>query len=200
MIEEKSIPVVIELNRASGKYASELLQHLEAERRRKLRKKAQSPEVLYAITREEIENRDIKRLCRTFNLTLPPAELRNLRGRVRFAIRGYDEAEEELLEIAAVRRFVRHSCKFWDGWTYFCSLGTCWMRVVACCLIESVRVVRTASGPVVMVGVGGQDWLAYYNESLPAFACYSFRADPTLTAGTKYIQRVAKYLGLRKGN
>lgn len=197
--ETDSKVVVVEFDKSSGKYTEELFGYLESERCRKLKKKTKAeepPQLLHVISREEVESCNVKRLLAEFGLSLPAEELREMRGRVRFAIAGYDHAQEELCEIPTVRKFIRRASKYWGGWNFFASLETSWLSIIACCHAERMRVVKRAGASVFVTGVHGVDWISYYNDSLQNFAHYSFQADISLDDSTVYIKRVAENLGL----
>ena len=196
MKEDKNGTVVVEFHRSTGKYGDEFFEYLEAERMRKHKNSSELPTIFHVITKKEIENCNPQRLLRKFGLSLPARELRKIHGRVHFAIEGYDAAEEELCEIPAVRKFIRRSCTAWGGWHFFSSLETSWLRLIACCQVERLRVVKSAGCSLFMVGMDGTDWVSYYNDTLLTFAQFSFQAEIPLKQGIKYIKQLAEHLGL----
>lgn len=108
------------------------------------RARAGDERAVYAITREQIEQRDIMEFLGTFSPQTDPTTLRGMLGKVTFAVDGYDERPEPLCAIPEARAYFRQCHRWMPCWTFFSDLESDSLAMVACCLMNNAAITQRA--------------------------------------------------------
>ena len=147
---------------------------------------------VHMILRREIENFEVSRLLNVAAPNSSKSQLNMSRGKVIFAVAGYDDTEDELCEIHEVRRFFQVAHSMWPHWLYTCSTATSCLMNIALCVCSKVTTIRHENSLAVYVADDGLT--GFFHSSLPAAAWLHSRAGISRQAGVKQLQRVARYL------
>jgi hypothetical protein len=107
--------------------------------------------IVYAATREEVENLDLSRYLAAFGIYQKPWLLRRFRGRIYHVVDGYDDIDTPIFEVPEVRRFYTHICDIWPGWVYTASLLDSNLWALALCAVPNLYVRRTDNKCIVQV-------------------------------------------------
>ena len=92
-------------------------------------------------SRAEIEAGDVAHASATLHKLLMPGNVKRLKGRLIFGIRGYDDDPRELFEIAEVRTWMEALSQEFPYWFYFMDLGPrSTLSLVAFCLCSWEKV------------------------------------------------------------
>jgi len=147
---------------------------------------------VHVISRREIENFDISRLLNVAAPGCSKIQLNDSRGKVIFAVAGYDDTEQELCEIGEVRRFFQLAHSMWPHWLYTCSTESHCLMSIALCVCPKVTTIRHGNSLAVYVGDDGLT--GFFHSSLSAAAWLHSRAGISRQAGVRQLKSVARYL------
>jgi len=147
---------------------------------------------VHVITRNEIENFELSRLLNVAAPDSLKSQLNISRGKVIFAVAGYDDTAQELCEIHEVRRFFRVAHSVWPHWLFSCSIESPCLMNIALCVCPRVRIIRRGGHVTVYVADDGMS--GFFHSALPATAWLHSRSGISRQAGIKQLKSVARYL------
>lgn len=147
---------------------------------------------VHVITRSEIESFELSRLLNVAAPGCSKSQLNKSRGKVIFAVAGYDDTEQELCEIGEVRRFFQVAHSTWPHWLYTCSTATSCLMNIALCVCPKVTTIRHENSLAVYVADDGLT--GFFHSALPAAAWLHDRAGISRQGGVKQLKSVARYL------
>jgi len=151
---------------------------------------------LMIICREEIECCEFSRLRYEFSLDQPAKKLASMLGRVTFAVSDYDDTEEELFEIPAVRKAFREVTLHYPCWLAFAALQTETTRVTAACAVSRMHVLKRTNQPFGLVWIPRDQLTRFFENALGLAATAHQCAGISPRAGRKLLEKAAKHLGL----
>ena len=157
-------------------------------------KKNQEGRVIFIFTREQIENHDISTFLGTFSPDQDSSELKNLQGKVIFAVDGYDDTSEPLCLIPEVRVFFAQCDRWWSCWHYFADVQSQSFAMLACCLQRNVVVVQSTRREDLEVTLQLDELTSFFEGGVPSAAYIFNKAGTSKRSGMKLLREVAKYL------
>ena len=149
-------------------------------------------DIVYVITREEVEAGDTSRIISDFSPDSTKKTLRRLCGRVHFTVAGYDEDPSEIYELTAVRDYFALVQRQWPCWSFACSLRSPCLRAVALSISPNVLVVR--EGDNLTAQIRACDVATFFNESVSASLALYRLAGHTRAQTCARMRGVARYL------
>ena len=168
-------------------------EHIEALHRSKIPDKL-VPEYIDYATKHEIENCDIRRMLTAFGPDADRKLLRESQGKVLFAVEGYDNTPEELIEIPEIRRYFRFVFETWPHWLFSGSVFSPNLMVIVLSTLPNVTIVRDAES--VTVRYQRADMEAFLNKAVLAAAWLQHRIGISRRKGLSQLRMKAGYLGL----
>jgi hypothetical protein len=156
--------------------------------------RAKAREIVYSISREEVEAGDAARFLHEFGPDNDRRRLAQIRGRTHFTVSGYDEEEEEIFEIMEVRDYFALLHRLWPCWSFACSLRSPCLRAIALTLAPNVDVVR--EGRSVTTRLVECELAAFFEDGVPASLALGRLAGETRARAFARLKDVARYLDL----
>jgi hypothetical protein len=148
--------------------------------------------ILHVISREEIKAKNVDRLLEFFGPHIGIDALRRIRGKVHFAISGYDDTAEELYQIEEVLDYFKIVNYLFPAWLFAASTESPSLLAVlfiSCNLFESGR---TESRLVVKLGETCKD--SFYAKSLPTMKLLNYITQTSTADEANQLEAVQLYL------
>ncbi len=135
--------------------------------------------IVYQFSREKVECFDCSHFLGLYGVEHLPRgrRLRELMGRLSFAVEGYDDDPRELHSIPEVRAFYQRFKEQWPYWAFFCELTTEATRMMALCCMPSLAAARHESSAHVAVTVAPEDVEAFVSRGIAAMQPICERAE-----------------------
>ncbi len=144
--------------------------------------------ILYAATREEVEQRDISRYMANFGPQISADKIREYQSSILWTIDGYDN-DPELCDIPEVREYYAAIHCRWPAWLFFSDLRTACLSMVAQCIVPNDASAKR--GRCVT-----QNLQSFFDHGLPPAAWFHKKLGISPSDGVSHLKRVAHYLGL----
>ena len=150
--------------------------------------------IVHVISREEIESINLGGMLEFLGPHIDIKSLRRLRGKVHFAISGYDMEAKELYEIPEVRSFFEILHRTWPAWIYAASPASPSLLVIALATCPNLSILRTAHS--LSVEVNPRDMRAFHEASLHTAWLLKHITNVSDKSLIKQVHTIAAYLSV----
>lgn len=159
-------------------------------------RKQKEPDMIFVISKREIETGDFSRLRSEFSLDEAPEILRGVIGKVTFAISDYDDTSGELFEISEVRDYFAEVNCHWPLWIAFATLNSSLLRLCAGCVADNLIATHRKVDRSYDLTIPRNEVLQFYLNAIPLTSAFFRSAGLTPREIHRRLEAVAKQLGL----
>ena len=153
--------------------------------------------VVYEISRDAVERQKHDHVLATFDIskmTLPA--ITEMQGRILFCFGGYDQHNDEIYAIPAVRKWIRSWHRQWPYWLYFCTLKNDFMKILYLARLDSLYMTKNRNGKMCEVRLNPHELTQLVLNDFKAMNTLSVQVGMSINEIVLIQDQVIEYFGL----